>query len=192
MTVKHFLRSYGLLALIAGLIILVDQFSKAYIRAHFIEGVDMWAPWNWLLPYARILYVSNTGVAFGLFKGMGGIFTILAIIVALAIIYYFPRVSAEDWTLRLAMGMQLGGAVGNLIDRVTQGNVTDFISVGNFPVFNVADASITVGVAVLILGIWMQEQRQKKELALQESAERGTANADVLDADSHPRDGQSS
>lgn len=182
LTLKHVLRSYGLLALIAGLVILTDQLSKAYIRAHFVEGVDMWAPWSWMVPYARILFVSNTGVAFGLLKGLGGIFTILAILVSLAIVYYFPRVSAEDWTLRLAMGLQLGGAVGNLIDRVVQGTVTDFISVGNFPVFNVADASITIGVAVLILGVWMQEQRQKKALAAQE----------ILDAQTHPRDGQSS
>lgn len=182
MTLKHVLRSYGLLVLVAGLIILIDQLSKAYIRAHFVEGVDMWAPWNWMLPYARILFVSNTGVAFGLLKGLGGIFTVLAILVSLAIVYYFPRVSTEDWTLRLAMGLQLGGAVGNLIDRVVQGTVTDFISVGNFPVFNVADASITVGVVVLILGVWMQDLRQKKMLAAQES----------LEANTHPRDGQSS
>jgi signal peptidase II len=58
--------------------------------------------------------------------------------------------------------MQLGGAVGNLIDRVTQGYVTDFVSVGNFAVFNVADSCITVGVGVLILGVWLQERRKKK------------------------------
>ncbi len=167
---KKILRNYGFLVLVAGLVIILDQVSKAYIRANFAEGVDMWAPMDWLLPYARIVYVSNTGVAFGLFKGMGGIFTILAIIVALAIVYYFPRVADEDWTLRLAMGLQLGGALGNLIDRLYQGFVTDFISVGNFPVFNIADASITVGVGVLLLGVWIQERRQKSAADAQKSA----------------------
>lgn len=130
----------------------------------------MWAPWDWMLPYARIVHVSNTGVAFGMFKGMNTIFAILAILVSLAIIYYYPRVPVEDWTLRLAMGFQLGGAVGNLVDRLTQGFVTDFISVGNFPVWNVADASITVGVGILIIGVWLQERRQKKELSLRADA----------------------
>ena len=89
-------------------------------------------------------------------------FTVLAFIVIGAIIYYFPQVDKNDWTLRLAMSMQLGGAVGNLIDRLTIGHVTDFISIGNFAVFNVADASISVGAAVLLLGVWMMERAEKK------------------------------
>ena len=167
MNLKQISRNYLFLFFVAGLIILLDQISKAYIRANFIEGVDMWAPWPWMLPYARILHVTNTGVAFGMFKGMGGIFTILAIAVALGIIYYFPRVPAEDWVLRLAMGFLLGGALGNLIDRIFIGSVTDFISVGNFAVFNIADASITVGVGILVIGIWLQERRQKAHELLQ-------------------------
>ena len=183
-------KNYALLFLVAGLVILLDQVSKAYIRANFVEGIDMWAPWDWMLPYARILYVSNTGVAFGMFKGLGGIFSVLAMIVALAIIYYFPRVPAEDWTLRLAMSLQLGGAVGNLIDRLTQGHVTDFISVGNFPVFNIADSSISVGVAVLILGVWIQERRQKREQ--DERAQQVSAANPQLDAEAPSQDGQAS
>lgn len=65
--------------------------------------------------------------------------------------------------MRLAMAMQLGGAVGNLIDRIVFGPVTDFISVGNFAVFNIADASITVGVGILILALWLSERKEKNE-----------------------------
>jgi signal peptidase II len=186
--VKKFLRNYWLLFLVAGIVIAADQISKAYIRANFTEGVDMWAPWPWLLPYARIIYVTNTGVAFGMFKGMGSIFMILAFIVSFAIFYYFPRVPAQEWTLRLAMGLQLAGALGNLFDRVfSNGQVTDFISVGDFPVFNVADSSITIGVIILLLGIWMQEQRQKKELAERviQATEQPSA---PLDPDASPHD----
>jgi signal peptidase II len=62
------------------------------------------------------------------------------------------------------MGLQMGGALGNMIDRLThQGNVTDFISVGNFAVFNIADSSITVGVVVLLLGVYIQERHKKNE-----------------------------
>lgn len=158
---NRFLNGYGFLFLIAGLIIASDQWTKAIVRANLSE-YEMWAPWDWLMPYARITHVYNTGVAFGMFQGMWQIFAVLAVIVSLAIIYYFPRVPVQDWTLRLAMGMQLGGALGNLIDRLTQqGRVTDFISVGSFPVWNIADASITVGVAVMVLGIWLQERQQR-------------------------------
>ena len=97
-------------------------------------------------------------------------FPIVAIIVALIIVFYFPRVPASDWSLRLAMSLQLSGAIGNLIDRLTIGHVTDFVSVGNFPVWNIADASITIGVIVLILGVWITEiEEKKKKVSNQES-----------------------
>jgi len=89
----------------------------------------------------------------------------LAFIVIAAIIYYYPHVENTDWSLRLAMSMQLGGAIGNLIDRLRLGHVTDFISIGSFPVFNVADASISVGAVVLLLGVWLMERSEKKEKA---------------------------
>jgi signal peptidase II len=98
-----------------------------------------------------------------MFQGFGDVFTILAIVVSAAILYYFPQVPRQDWPLRLAMGLQLGGAVGNLIDRITQGHVTDFISLGTFAVFNVADASISIGVAILVLGMWIKERSVKTD-----------------------------
>jgi signal peptidase II len=97
-----------------------------------------------------------------MFQNFGDVFMILAIAVSIAILFYFPQVPRGEWPLRLAMGLQLGGAVGNLIDRLVQGHVTDFVSVLNFAVFNVADASISTGVAVLLIGVWVREQMQKK------------------------------
>ena len=94
--------------------------------------------------------------------GDGALISILAIIVSIAIIWYFPQVPKADWPLRLAMCLQLGGAMGNLIDRLVIGHVTDFISVGDFPVFNVADSAITIGVVVLVIGVWLQERREKQ------------------------------
>jgi signal peptidase II len=105
----------------------------------------------------------NTGAAFGIFKEGGMVFTVLAFIVIGAILYYYPQVERSDWSLRLAMSMQLGGAIGNLIDRLRIGHVTDFISVGTFPVFNIADASISLGCVVLLLGVWWNERAQKKK-----------------------------
>lgn len=154
------LRAYGTLILISGAVIALDQVTKAMVRAN-LDFQQVWSPWPWLLPYARIVHWNNTGAAFGMLQGFGDVFMILAIIVALAILYYFPQVPKEDWPLRLAMGLQLGGAVGNLIDRLTIGRVTDFVSVGTFPVFNVADASISIGVAILIVGVWWKDREEK-------------------------------
>ena len=159
---KNHIRDYGLLLGLAAVIIIFDQWTKTLVRTN-LGFSEFWSPWPWLAPYARIVNWHNTGAAFGMFQRFGGVFTVLAILVSLAILYYFPQVPREDWYLRLAMGMQLGGALGNLIDRLTQGGyVTDFVSIGNFPVFNVADASISVGVAVLILGLWIKERSQPK------------------------------
>ncbi len=171
---KKTLRTFLPLLLIAGLVIILDQWTKSIIRTN-LDFQETWMPLSWLAPYARIVHWYNRGVAFGLFQNGGTIFAILAIIVSIAIIYYYPQVPKEDWTLRLAMCLQLGGAVGNLIDRLTIGHVTDFISVGTFPVFNIADSAITIGVAVLIIGVWVQERREKKSQAASiESVDQST------------------
>lgn len=160
---KKLLRTYLLLIIVAIVVISLDQYTKNIIRTNFELWTDVWAPWDWMLPYARIVHVPNTGVAFGMFQGSGNIFSIVNIIVVLIIIFYYPRVPQSDWSLRLAMSMQMSGAIGNLIDRLTIGHVTDFISVGTFPVFNIADASITCGVGVLIIGVWLSDREEKKK-----------------------------
>lgn len=168
---KKYIRSYFPLLLIAGTVVGLDQLTKSIVRTQ-LPLQRIWVPWHWLAPYARIVNWKNTGAAFGMLPGFGDIFSVLAVIVALAILYYYPQVPREDWILRLAMGLQLGGALGNLVDRVTIGYVTDFISLGNFPVFNVADASISIGTAILIIGVWIRERYQDK---LDESKDEGAS-----------------
>ena len=140
----------GLVFLLAGVIVLVDQYTKHVVRDSLAVN-ESWNPWPWLAPYARFMHIQNTGAAFGLFKQAGLFFTIVAGIVSLVIVVYARRLPPGNWSMRVALGMQLGGAVGNLIDRLIFGTVTDFISVGNFAIFNVADASISLGVALLAL-----------------------------------------
>ncbi|NPV77836.1 MAG: signal peptidase II [Anaerolineae bacterium] len=164
---KRYIKSYLVLAFVTILIVGLDQFTKTWIRANIPLGSSI-TPLEEVFPFFKFVHWYNTGVAFGLFQGFGDFFTVLAILVAIAIIYYYPRVPEQDWTLRLAMGLQLGGALGNLVDRVTIGHVTDFIAVGNFPVFNIADSSITVGVGVLVLGMLIQEQRAKQKAEIEE------------------------
>ena len=162
---NRYFKDYAILLGLAGVVIALDQWTKWLVRTN-IPFQQAWLPDSllWLMPYARIVHWSNSGAAFGSFQNGNAVFTILAIIVIIAIFYYYPRVEAGDWALRLAMGLQLGGAAGNLIDRLMAGKVTDFISVGNFAVFNVADSSISVGVAVLVLGVWIRERNDKKNV----------------------------
>lgn len=169
---KKFLDYLGLFG-VAGLVIALDQWTKALVRTNIAPG-DWWLPDNlaWLMQYARIINWHNSGAAFGSFQGFSWVFTLLAFGVAGMIIYYYPRVDRADWWLKLAMGMQMGGALGNVIDRLMQqGQVTDFISVGTFPVFNVADSSISVGVAILLIGMFIKEQKERKHAKAADSVE---------------------
>jgi signal peptidase II len=171
--VKKVFQNYWGIVTIATVIIALDQWTKWLVRTHIPAG-QSWLPEAllWLSPYARIVHWYNRGAAFGIFQEGSMIFTVLAFIVSAAIIYYYPQVSKTDWPLRLAMSMQLGGAIGNLIDRLTIGHVTDFISVGTFPVFNIADSSISIGCVVLLLGVWWQERLAKKEKAQAASSDQ--------------------
>jgi signal peptidase II len=158
-------RKYIPLILITTAIVALDQWTKWLVRTN-IPFAGAWLPdqLSWLMPFARIVHWNNSGAAFGMFQSGAIVFTVLAFVVIGVILYYFPQVSREDWWLRLAMGMQMSGAVGNLIDRLMRsGKVTDFISVGAFPVFNVADSSITVGTIVLLAGVWIKERMEKRQ-----------------------------
>lgn len=166
-------RTYWFLFFVAGLIVALDQWTKFIVRSNLVLG-ETWLPHGWeaLYPYARILHTYNTGAAFGLFQQGSIVFAVLAFAVVGLIIFYYPLVSQRDWWMRLAMGMQMGGATGNLVDRlIQQGKVTDYISVGRFPVFNLADASITLGVGVFLLGAWLQERAKRRVQKAEVAAE---------------------
>ena len=159
---KKYLKDYSILFLMAGFVVSLDQLTKALVRQNIPLG-GAWMPLDWLSPYARIVHWYNAGAAFGLFQNGSLIFASLAVVVILLIIYYFPQVPANDWTFRLALALQLAGAAGNLLDRIMfAGKVTDFISIGKFAVFNIADASITIGVIILLIGAWAKDIQEKK------------------------------
>lgn len=158
---KALFHKYRWLFLISSIIVILDQVTKVLVRSNLALG-EWWVPWEWLAPYARIIHWSNTGVAFGMFQGNNLFFACLAALVAWAIIFYYPSIPEEDRVLRFALAMQLGGAIGNLIDRIVVKEVTDFVSVGDFAVFNVADSCITVGVGVLLLGVYFEDRRERR------------------------------
>ena len=159
---KKIFKQYGLLFIVVAVIIIIDQVTKAIVRANIPFG-GQWMPVEWLAPFFRFVHWNNTGAAFGLFQNGGLVFGILAVIVSGVIIYFFPQIPRENTWMRIALAMQMAGALGNLIDRIWFGPVTDFISVGSFAVFNIADSSITVGVAILILTLWLEERKEKQQ-----------------------------
>jgi signal peptidase II len=152
---------------IAGLVILIDQYTKYLVRSTLAVG-EGWSPAPGLEPYFRLFHIENTGAAFGMFQSGGIVFTVVAIVVSIVIVYYAARLPEGHWLLRAALGLQLGGAIGNLIDRLVNGPVTDFfnlLSLINTPIFNVADLSITLGVIFLVLLMWHDSRTARRKAA---------------------------
>lgn len=142
------LRRGAILLGIAALALLADQASKAWVQQHFALCDD--SPAQTIVPqWLSFIYTCNRGAAFGLLANATLLFVLIALLVIVAIIAYVRYLPANRPWLRLSLGLQLGGALGNLIDRVRQGFVVDFISVKSFPVFNVADSCIVIGVVIL-------------------------------------------
>ena len=134
----------------------------------WLEEGQSWDIAPWLAPFFRITYVTNTGAAFGLFPEWGDFFLVVAAIVIVVIIFYYWHLQDGQWLVRIALGLQLGGAIGNnLVDRLRQGFVVDFIDLNfwplrDWPIFNLADTSVVVGVAVLAL-VMLWEERRKQD-----------------------------
>jgi len=127
----------------------VDQGSKALVRSRMVEGTSR----EFVPGLLDLTFVRNTGAAFGLFPGFQPVFIATSLVVLIVIALYWRRSRPTAWPLVVALGLIAGGAVGNLIDRALIGRVTDMFEFAfvDFPVFNVADSAIIVGVAILIL-----------------------------------------
>jgi len=153
----------GALALV---VYTADRFTKSWVVANIPlnEARDIVDGW------ARIANVRNTGAAFGLLPERTSALSILSLVAVLVILYYYRDIAARSVPIAATLGMQLGGAAGNLVDRMGQGYVTDFIDVGipdgwRFWAFNVADSSIVVGIFVVTFLLWLEERRQAAQRA---------------------------
>ena len=131
--------------LIVGAVFIFDQISKEFIRLWMPLG-DSWPSTGFL----RIVHGTNTGSAFGLFAGFTNLLILASILGIAAVLYYFYRQGNNAIALRISLGLIVGGALGNLFDRVVFGKVVDFIRVGWWPSFNIADSAISVGMFLLI------------------------------------------
>ncbi|MHB8840163.1 MAG: signal peptidase II [Candidatus Aquicultor sp.] len=148
-----------LLAIIAVLVLVFDQGSKMLIR-YFIP-VDTSIPL--VSGILHITHVRNAGAAFSLFPNQRLVFLIVSIAAIISIVYYYWRVGDVDRKLTIALGLMLGGAAGNLTDRLVSGRVTDFIDFRVWPIFNIADSAIDIGVALFIITMLIDARKESAQ-----------------------------
>lgn len=150
-------------------VILLDQLTKYLVvtKLAYLEMIE-------LLPVLDLTHVYNTGAAFSFLANASGwqrwLFAGLAIVVGVVILVWLRRLKARSqWMLSCALSLILGGAIGNVIDRIRLGHVVDFVHAhwgdASFPAFNVADAAITVGAALLLLDAFLETRRAKAQSA---------------------------
>lgn len=144
-------------------VIALDQWTKALIRARFapIGGSEV------IKGFLEFSYSENTGAAFGTFQGRNAVFIVVGIFAILFISYIYFNMRGSIWN-KISFGLILGGAVGNLIDRIAYGFVTDFIRVRItqslwWPNFNIADAGITVGAIMFIVYKFIESYKTKNQ-----------------------------
>ncbi len=144
-------RTVAKAALVAGIVVAADQITKAIVRSEIKPGevVDV-------VPGVDLVHAKNTGVAFSMLSGGGPLVVIVALIALAALIAFFAT-HLNRPLVWLPTGLLVGGAAGNLIDRIRLGSVTDFVKLPHWPAFNVADIAVTVGVVALL---WVLEKKQ--------------------------------
>ncbi len=147
----------GLLLIVIALAVIgLDQLTKYLVRAHMELGESI--PNTGII---RLTYITNTGGAFGILANQAFLLALVAVIGIAVFLVYLRYIPLQNTLLKIGLGLGLGGAIGNLIDRLRfEGKVTDFIDIGAWPVFNVADMSIVVG--TIIIAYYLLFVAQKK------------------------------
>lgn len=159
---------------IALVVLIADQASKAWV----LENIPLNTTLDLLPPLGNIFlltHITNAGAAFGLFPQLSIVFTFVALAVSFAIVWYHRSIPEGQWLVRISLGLQLGGAIGNLVDRLRFGYVIDMLYVRMVPVFNIADSAIVSGVVLLM---WHLMRSAPKESAAA-SAENVESNSDA-------------
>lgn len=145
--------------MIAAAVIVVDRITKIAVEQRY--GVP-YGP-RQIIDHVLFLTVTrNRGAAFGLFQNFTAGFLLISAVVIVAILIYYWRLPRSDWSARLGLALVFGGAIANAYDRGVKGSVIDFIQVPHYPIFNVADSAISVGVVVLLLGTVLRSGRARR------------------------------
>lgn len=144
-----------------GLAVILDQVTKQIIRHTMHIGES----YNVIGQVVKITYVENPGIAFGIRVGNGTVFTILSIMASLGVLVYLITHWDEPMGIKGSLSLILGGACGNLIDRILYRQVVDFIDVGirdlRWPVFNVADSAVVIGMFVLFYSVFVSSKKME-------------------------------
>lgn len=177
----------ALVLLVATLVIALDQWIKMWVRATIPELTYI-VPIEQLGEYFAFEHVRNYGAAFGILQNQGNLFIVIAGVVTVAILYYAGTLNPQQRFLRFLLGLQLGGALGNVVDRLFRGYVTDYIRVGipgvyYWPNFNIADIAIVCGVIGLAIYIFVDDLRTQR--AQRNAAQLNAAPSDQQTAPTH-------
>lgn len=152
---------YYLLALV---VIVFDQITKRIVETEMALGESI----TIIEPFLYFTSHRNRGAAFGILEGQMWLFYIVTVIVVIGIIYYMKKEASKSRLYGVSLALLLGGAIGNFIDRLFRGEVVDFVDTYifgyDFAIFNVADASLCIGVGLLFIKMLSDERKQKKEI----------------------------
>lgn len=156
---------------LAALVVLADQWTKSWVRSSLPLGIP-WDPVPWLRPILSFTHVTNVGAAFGMLPQLKPLFPFISVAVcALMFYFYRPLAHGRPW-ITVSLGLQLGGTLGNLVDRLTQnGQVTDFIDLNFWPmqdwaVFNIADSSVVVSVCILAAVLLLERELLQEDTSV--------------------------
>ena len=167
---KQKTKSNLMLVLIALVVIALDQLTKRAVQQNLAlgEALLVFPPRE----FVRIVHWVNTGAAFGMFQGGNAVLIGLTVAITLAILIYYQTLPEDHLFQRICLALMVGGSIGNLIDRLTLGYVVDFVAVGRFPVFNLADSCVTVSVILLLISMIIEERKaQSTEKSSEEDAQ---------------------
>jgi signal peptidase II len=157
MSIKRLL----LVGSIAVVTFVLDRLTKTWVE----QNIPVYEGRSVIDDVVRIVHTQNNGAAFGLLPERTTLLSVLSVVAVIAILYYYRQIASTSPLIAATLGMQLGGAFGNLVDRVGQGYVVDFVDIGipggwRFWAFNVADSSIVVGILLVTFLLWRQEERK--------------------------------
>ncbi|MEA3338202.1 MAG: signal peptidase II [Chloroflexota bacterium] len=157
----------------ATIVVVLDQLTKRWIEGNLAIGESL-APFPELANFFTISHFTNTGAAFGLFRGQSILLAIIPVVVVVAIVVYIRQLPMNNILIQFSLGLQLGGAIGNnLFDRIRLGHVTDFIYFHFWPAFNIADIAIVSGTILLALVLLtMPEESDETDVVEGEAGEQ--------------------
>ncbi len=142
--------------ILAVVVVILDQWSKYYVQTQMSLGMSI--P---VIPEIfHLTYILNPGAAFGILENQRFFFVIIAVAMIAIVIYLYPRLPSKPLLLRLGIGLMAGGAVGNVIDRIKTGYVVDFFDFRIWPIFNIADIAIVIGVSCIVYTLIFTEEKK--------------------------------